>query len=38
MPRTNWEILSSYQIPKPNYKRIEEFDGIARPITRENLI
>lgn len=29
MPRTNWEILSSFQIPKPNQDRIQDFEKIA---------
>ncbi len=36
MPRTNWEILSSYRIPRPSYQRILEFDKIVRPMT-ENI-
>ncbi len=35
MPRTNWEILSSYEIPKPNHKRIEEFDEIIQPAIQK---
>lgn len=35
MPRTNWEILSSYQIPRPDYKRIEQLDIIVRPMTEK---
>jgi type I restriction enzyme S subunit len=31
MPRTNWEIISSYQIPKPTIENIESFDKIVRP-------
>lgn len=32
MPRTNWNIVASYKIPKPNLRTIEEFDIIARPM------
>ncbi|MDD5674120.1 MAG: restriction endonuclease subunit S [Chitinivibrionales bacterium] len=32
MPRTNWEILSSFQIPKPDLKTIAEYDKIIRPM------
>jgi type I restriction enzyme S subunit len=32
MPRTNWEILSDFEIPKPEIKQIEEFDMIIRPF------
>jgi type I restriction enzyme, S subunit len=33
MPRTSWEIISGFQIPRPNYKKIEDFDKIVRPMT-----
>jgi type I restriction enzyme S subunit len=32
MPRTNWEILSSYQIRMPDDNAIAEFDKIVRPM------
>lgn len=35
MPRTNWGILSSYQIPRPDLKQIEIFDKIIRPATNK---
>lgn len=31
MPRTNWEIISSYKVPKPEEKKIFEFEKIVRP-------
>jgi type I restriction enzyme S subunit len=35
MPRTNWEVLSTYPIPKPDIAAIEEFDEIIRPMTNK---
>lgn len=35
MPRTNWEIISNYQIPKPNDQRVEDFDRIIRVKTEK---
>jgi type I restriction enzyme S subunit len=32
MPRTNWEILSSYQIRRPEDHATVEFDKIVRPM------
>ena len=32
MPRTNWEILSSYKIPKPDDQLIIDFNKIALPM------
>ena len=32
MPRTNWEILSKYEITKPSEKLISDFDGEVRPM------
>lgn len=32
MPRTNWEIISSYEIPQPNMERIEKFNTFANPL------
>ena len=32
MPRTNWEIISSYRIPVPDLSLIAEFDKIVRPM------
>jgi len=28
MPRTNWEILANYQIPKPSTQKIEDFEEV----------
>lgn len=35
MPRTNWEIVSGFQIPKPDLEQIVEFDKIVRPMTEK---
>ena len=35
MPRTNWEIVSSFQIPKPDEEQIAKFDKIVRPMTEK---
>ena len=35
MPRTNWKIVSSFQILKPNLELINEFDRIVRPFTEK---
>lgn len=35
MPRTNWEILSKYEIPKPDYARIEQFNEIVSPAIQK---
>lgn len=32
MPRTNWEILSSYEVPSPDHTKISHFNDIAFPI------
>lgn len=32
MPRTNWDVLSSYPIPKPDIETIEKFNEIVWPI------
>ena len=32
MPRTSWEIVSSYQIPKPDINQIEEFNVVVNPM------
>lgn len=31
MPRTNWNILSSYKIAKPTLQRIKNFNEIIAP-------
>ena len=31
MPRTNWEVISGYMVPKPDNQKIIEFDIMARP-------
>jgi type I restriction enzyme S subunit len=33
MPRTSWEIISGFQMQRPNYKKLEDFDKIVRPMT-----
>lgn len=32
MPRTNWDIVSSYPIPKPEIESIEKYNEIAQPM------
>ena len=32
MPRTNWEIVSSYQVPAPDINLVVEFDRLVRPM------
>ena len=32
MPRTNWGIISSFIIPKPNMEKVEGFDEIVQPM------
>ncbi|MBX7059624.1 MAG: restriction endonuclease subunit S [Leptospirales bacterium] len=32
MPRTSWEMLASYEVPKPDYQRLAEFNETVRPI------
>jgi type I restriction enzyme S subunit len=32
MPRTNWEIVGGYKVPRPTENRIIEFDMIVRPF------
>jgi type I restriction enzyme S subunit len=32
MPRTSWEIVSSYRVPNPPSNLIENFDSLAKPI------
>jgi type I restriction enzyme S subunit len=31
MPRTNWEIIGNYKVPRPNEERITEFEKLTRP-------
>lgn len=35
MPRTNWEIISSYPIPKPNPQRILEFNSTVSGMIKK---
>lgn len=32
MPRTNWEILAEFKIPRPDLERVVEYDKIVRPM------
>jgi type I restriction enzyme S subunit len=32
MPRTNWEIIAHFRIPKPDLKLIVEFERIVKPM------
>jgi type I restriction enzyme, S subunit len=35
MPRTNWDIISSYQIARPDEQTLQEFDAIVRPMVNK---
>lgn len=32
MPRTSWELLSNYQVPKPDINQVVEFNAIIYPM------
>jgi type I restriction enzyme S subunit len=32
MPRTNWEIISKYQIPSPDLSLLDEFSKLSQPM------
>lgn len=35
MPRTNWEIVAGYKVPRPTEELILEFDKVVRPSLKK---
>jgi type I restriction enzyme S subunit len=35
MPRTNWEIISNYKIPLPDYDKIKKFGELVKPMIKK---